>query len=257
VDGVNFPFYEAAPKEIVAQCNLCGRQAFHMRDLEDRYGLHAPTVQCAGCGLTFLSFRMTEKAYREFYRDGHYRRLLSEFYGRPITAQSIEDEQRDYAMRLSAWLMPHMDAHRSGLLMDVGGSTGVVAERLVFDYDMDGTVIEPAAEESARARDRGLSVAPVPIEEYDNPVQYDLILLCQTVDHLLDIKGALRRIRQWIKPTGLFFVDFVENGPVKIDHPYYLTRKTMQEYLARTGFMVKILEPSSDSIHINVLAVPL
>jgi 2-polyprenyl-3-methyl-5-hydroxy-6-metoxy-1,4-benzoquinol methylase len=206
------------------------------------------------CGLIFLSLRMTAEAYRDFYECGHYRKLLTEFYGKPMTPTSIEAEQAHYADRLSDWLRPHMDKLRGGLLLDLGGSTGVVAERLSKDFNLDGTVVEPAPPEPSAARDRGLAVANVRLE--DNAAggnHYDLVTLCQTVDHQLDIRGALGRIRALLAPGGLFFVDFVENGPLKVDHPYYLTQKTMRRYVERAGFRVKALEPSSDGLHVNVL----
>ena len=248
-------FYEQAPKELVSLCNLCGAGMTMPPETADRYGLPVGVGTCVRCGLSWLSPRMTPAAYAEFYRDGHYRRLLSEFYGREINHLTIEPEQAEYAARLSAFLAPHMAPLRSGLLLDVGGSTGVVAERLQLDYDLDATVIEPSAAEAERARGRGLAVAQLTAAEYANGGnRYDLITLCQTVDHLLDIKGDLKRIAGWLKPEGLFFVDFVENGPIKIDHPYYLTRVTMAEYLKRTGFTVILMDPAPDGLHVNVLA---
>ena len=101
---VTFPYYAAAPKEIVTSCNLCGGNRFALYRLNDRYGLEAPSVECQGCGLRFLSFRMTAEAYEEFYAGGHYRELLATFYGHPVSAQSIEADQERYAAScLTRW----------------------------------------------------------------------------------------------------------------------------------------------------------
>ena len=252
---MNFPFYAQAPKETVTRCNLCESKSFQLQNTVDRYGLTAPVVECKACGLVFLSSRMTPIAYRLFYEGGHYRRLLSEFYGKPITAQSIEAEQEVYATRLSGWLNPYKAQLWGGLLLDIGGSTGVVADRLAKDFNLDATVVEPSEQEAQRARDKGLSVAPVPFEEYHaGGNHYDLITLCQTVDHLLDIKEAFQHIRSLLSPRGLFFVDFVEDGPIKIDHPFYLTRRTMREFLFQTGFVTRALAKSEDGLHVNILA---
>lgn len=251
---MRFPFYEDAPKEVISECNLCGGRELVLVGLKDRYGLEAPTAKCKGCGLVQLSLRMTAVAYREFYEGGHYRRLISEWHRRPITAASIESSQRKYAARLARWLDPHMATLRSGLLLDLGGSTGVVAEHLAYAFDLDATVVEPSAEEADSARRRGLAVAQVPLEDYDaGGNHYDLVTLCQTVDHLLDIKRDLARIRDWVAPGGKFFVDFVFQTPAKIDHPFYLTSPTMKRYLHDAGFTLDVLQPSSDGRHINVL----
>ena len=250
---MNCPFYDAAPKVNVVNCNLCGALVRRKAEIWDRYHLPVTLITC-DCGLRFLSPRMTDEAYAEFYRDGHYRELVTRFVGRPVNHLTIESDQKRYAAKLSQFLAPYMDPLRSGLLLDVGGSTGVVAERLMNDFDLDATVIEPSALEAGRARDRGIAVAQVPASEYANGGnRYDLITLCRSVDHLLDIMGDLKRIAGWLKPAGLFFVDFVNVDQIKIDHPFYLTRKTMAEYLRRAGFEVVAQHPG-DVRHIRTLA---
>ena len=239
---VNFPYYAAAPKEIVSTCNLCGGNRFALYRLTDRYGLEAPSVECQGCGLRFLSFRMTAEAYEEFYAGGHYRELLGQFVGLPVTAQTIEHDQKVYAARLSRRLAPYMGGLKGGLLLDLGGSTGIVAEKLAREYNLDATVVEASIPEANRARDKGLAVANVRLQDYEpGGNHYDLILLCRTVDHLLDIAGDLRRIRGWLAPKGLFFVDFVHRTPPKIDHPYMLSVDTMRRYLEGAGFTVRAM----------------
>ena len=251
---MKFKFCEDAPVETIWTCNLCGSSVSRFIGQKDRYGFPVSWAKCPECGLMFLSPRMTPESYREFYEARHYRKLLTEFHGKPYTAMSIEAEQAHYADRLSDWIRPHMGPITGGTALDLGGSTGVVLDRLVHDYNLDGTVVEPAGSEAERARDRGLAVAQVPLESYDSGGNhYDLILLCQTIDHLLDIKGSLAKIRGWMAPVGLFFVDFVENGPLKIDHPYYLSKTTMKRYVDEAGFVVKVMEPSGDGLHVNVL----
>jgi SAM-dependent methyltransferase len=258
---VNFPFYAAAPKEIVTSCNLCGGNRFALYRLTDRYGLEAPSVECQGCGLRFLSFRMTAEAYEEFYAGGHYRELLTQFLqkmGKPgsealVTPQGMESDQTRYAAGLSQALARFMGEIKGGLLLDLGGSTGRVAERLAQDFNLDATVVETSIPEANRARAKGLAVANVRLQDYEpGGNHYDLILLCRTVDHLLDIKGDLRRIRGWLAPKGLFFVDFVHTTPPKIDHPYILSVDTMRRYLEGAGFRVRALG-HSDARHTNML----
>lgn len=239
---MNFPFYERAPKEQI-DCNLCGSKRKILVSKTDRYGLPAQQAQCVDCGLLFLSPRMTAEAYREFYESGHYRELViryTEALGKSWSQQSSESDQVRYSQGLSRWLTPFMNGARGGLLLDIGGSVGVVAERLMLDFNLDATVVESSIEEANRARDKGLAVANVRLQDYAaGGNHYDVILLCRTVDHLLDIKGDLERIREWLAPDGLFFVDFVHKTLPKIDHPYCLELRTMVRYLLDTGFKIK------------------
>lgn len=253
---MRFDFYDEAPKEVVGKCNLCDGRRFLPSSLLDRYELIAPSVRCEACGLRFLHVRMTEAAYEEFYEGGHYRKLLTAHFGRDFGPQSIEAEQAVYADRLSTWLAPYMAEVASGLLLDLGGSTGVVAEHLAKAFDLDATVVEPSKAEAERAHSRGLTVANTRLQDYSSPNLFNLVTLCQTVDHLLDIKADLARIRKWVARNGLLFVDFVENCQAKIDHPYYLNSDTMHAYLIQAGFKRVAMAPSSDGIHVNVLAAP-
>lgn len=253
--------YATQPKEFVPCCNLCGSKGgpdgvlLAEKGGPDRYGLPLLMAKCQACGLEFLNPRMTPDAYRAFYASGAYRDLLSEFYGRPITAESIEAQQRDYAEKLAGLLGPFFKARRVETLLDVGGSTGVVAARMAKQFDLDCTVLEPSEAEAKRAANRGLVARLGTIEDLEpNGERFDVILLCQTVDHLMDISGSLRTIRALLDDDGVFFVDIVENGPVKVDHPYYLTQHTMADYLRRTGFRVLLSAPDEDGLHYNFVA---
>ena len=91
---------------------------------------------------------------------------------------------------------------------------------------------------------------------------YQLILMCQTVDHLLDVQSSLIKVHDILSDDGVFFVDIVDfraayrrNGSVedavKIDHPYYLTEATMDAYLRRFGFAVHAIDYAADHLHIG------
>lgn len=237
---MRFPFYESAPKETVTECNCCGSKRYRLVSTLDRYGLDAPSARCADCGLIFLSYRMTADAYREFYEQGHYRALLEIVFKKSRGPTMLESDQTRYAERLSARLAQFMTGREGGLHLDLGGSVGIVAERLSRDFNLDSTVVEASQVEAEKARGRGLAVAPVRLQDYEaGGNHYDLITLCRTVDHLLDIKADLGRIRQWLAPGGLFYVDYVIEPETKIDHPYLLSHGPMRRYLEQAGFVLK------------------
>lgn len=245
-------WYAAQPKERIEACNLCGGDTFWVVEREDRYGFAVSLHECMGCSLRFLSPRMTAEAYRDFYRDGYYRKLLSEFYGHPINAETLEDEQRAYAEKLIPLVEPHLNGHAVMTMLDVGGSTGVVAEAVAKHFDLEATVLEPSEDEGKRAQDRGLRLWQGCIEEFEpNGERFDLILLCQTIDHLLNIAGALKTIHALLEDDGLLFVDIAEGGPIKVDHPYCLDHATAADYLTRAGFGVLSRTGDADGVHVN------
>ena len=262
--------YAAQPRDALAACNLCGGTRFVVLTHRDRYGYPAPADACRGCGLVFLNPRMTVGAYGRFY-DGVYRPLVSAFHGRLIDATTIQDEQRDYAVERGGFLRRFLAAAASPVprrLLDIGGSTGVVAAHLMREFGLEGTLIDPAPLEVAQARRLGLETITGLIEDHDFAGRrFDLVIICQTVDHLLDIAGTLARVRSLLTEGGLLFIDIVDfraaylrqwsvEDAVKIDHPYYLTESTMTAYLRRAGFDVLGTDYAADHLHVSYVCRP-
>ncbi len=254
--------YAAQPKEAIEHCNLCGSASFVVLTHSDRYGYPAQAHACTSCGLVFLNPRMTGQAYGRFY-DGVYRPLVSAFHGRLIDAQTIQAEQREYAGERAEFLKLFVANKGYRSMLDIGGSTGVVANHFAHAFGLEGTLIDPAPLEVEQARRFGLDTITGLVEEYDfGARRFDVVIICQTVDHLLDVAGTLRRVRDLLTEDGLLFVDIVDfraaylrnwsvEAAVKIDHPYYLTESTMTAYLRSTGFAVLRTDYAADHLHIS------
>lgn len=254
--------YAAQPKDVLTRCNLCGQSRFVVLTHRDRYGFPAEAHACGGCGLVFLNPRLSAGAYGRFY-DGVYRPLVSAFHGRLIDARTIQAEQKDYAITRADFVAPFLTGAGARTLLDIGGSTGVVAHHVARRFDLQGTLIDPAPLEVEEARRLGLETVTGLVEHHDfGTRRFDVVIICQTIDHLLDVHGVLARVRQLLTPGGLLFVDIVDfraaylrtwsvEDAVKIDHPYYLTQETMRAYLARTGFEILRVDYAADHLHVS------
>jgi len=257
IDGLGYD-YGARAKVGVDACNLCGSSDFVTIAHRDRYGYPQPTDACARCGLVFLNPVMTAAEYRDFYARA-YRPLLSAYYGRRIDAETIQREQSVYADHLALVLASHAP---SGTHLDVGGSTGVVAKRLADRFGLESTVLDPSPDELQHAQALGLGTIAGLLEDVDPGTSYDLITVCQTVDHLLDVADAMGKLRRLMAGSSLLFLDIVDfragylrnwsvEDTVKIDHPYYLTESTIEAYLARFGYRVLDKDYAPDHLHIG------
>ena len=259
--------YDAQPKALVETCNLCGRSAFVGLTHRDRYGYPAAAACCGICGLVFLDPVMTADAYGRFYQR-IYRPLVSAYHGRLIDARTIQDEQREYAAERGDLLEPVLARRGYRTLLDIGGSTGVVAHAFAQRFNLRATVVDPAPLETAEAQAFGLEAIEGLIERIDlGDRRFDMVMLCQTVDHLLDIAGTLRRVRELLTAQGLLFVDIVDfraaylrnwsvEEAVKIDHPYYLTEATATAYLKRAGFDIVRADYAADHLHVSYIGRP-
>ena len=252
-------------KERVVKCNLCHSSDFWLATRRDRYGYAVDFNICPCCGLGFLSPRLTAEEYGRFYQD-IYRPLVSAYHGRLIDAVTVQDEQRQYTANLLTFLEPVLSGKKIETLLDIGGSTGVVAEGVVKAFGCRGLVLDPSPDELEQAQAKGLETVCGLLEDYDETQAgvIDFALLCQTIDHLLDIMSSLKKIHSILADDGFFYVDIVDfttimrregdvEEAVKIDHPYYLIRSTMEAYLAKTGFEIVANTVLPDGHHVGYL----
>jgi 2-polyprenyl-3-methyl-5-hydroxy-6-metoxy-1,4-benzoquinol methylase len=253
--------------ERVEACNLCGGCVFATITHADRYGFPVSSAACTTCGLVFLDPRPSADSYEIFYRDA-YRPLVSAFHGRTIDAASVEEDQAYYAAELARLLEPFLAERRGGTVLDVGGSTGVVAEAIAAVNELRGTVLDPSPAELERAAARGLRTVAGTIESFDpgNEV-YDVILFCQTLDHVLDASGALAKLRGVLADDGILFVDVVDfraaylrawdaEAATKVDHPYSFTEDTAESLLARAGLDLVRKAYARDRVHVGYVCRP-
>jgi SAM-dependent methyltransferase len=257
--------YASREREEQPACNLCGEAKTVDVARRDRYGYPAVMHVCRGCGLGYLSPRLTEREYAEFYR-WFYRPLVSAYHGRRIDAETVQADQREYAADLVTFLRGELPRSPRSVL-DVGGSTGVVAAAVAEAFGSAATVLDPSPDELAAAAGRGLETIAGFAEELNaGDRRWDLVLLCQTIDHLLDVAAVLETLRVSVAPDGRVFVDVLDlelamqrhesvQEAVKIDHPFYLTGPTARAYFARAGLGV-VAERVSDDGHRGFLLAP-
>lgn len=258
--------YGTHATERPAECNLCDARGHAVEAAaRDRYGYPATFVVCRRCGLGYLCPRLSATQYAHFYSE-IYRPLVSAYHGRRIDAQTVQLEQRGYAAELAAFLLPLLVSSPRTIL-DVGGSTGVVAGELAARLNARATVLDPSPDELAVARAAGMETIAGFVEDFDpGKRRWHLVLLCQTIDHLLDVRGTLAALRRMTAHRGRVFVDIVDvdaalrrtggiERVVKIDHPYYLTRPTAVALFALTGFTI-VAERLSDDGHRGFVLAP-
>jgi len=259
--------YGAQPVRAVDRCNLCGGESFAVLTQLDRYGYPAKAHGCRRCGLVFLNPVMTADAYKRFYVDV-YRPLVSAYHGRLIDARTIQAEQHDYAAERGDFVAAYLAGHGYATLLDIGGSTGVVCHAWASRFGLKGTVIDPSPLEIEEAQRLGLETVTGIVEDYDaGGRRFDVVIMCQTIDHLLDISRTLRAVRSLINPRGVFFVDIVDlraaflrnrsvEEAIKIDHPYYLTEPVAEAFLKRAGFDILRVDYAADHLHVGYVCRP-
>ena len=235
--------------EFVQTCNICGSERSATIAQVDRYGLPSRTAMCLACGLFYQVDRLSDADADEFYASGDYRSLVSKFTG---TGQGIEQNSGDqirYARGLISALSGHLQIGLNGRLLDIGGGAGRIAFEFQELLGISATVLDPAAEEVAAARRLGMEGITAPFEEWTPTEEYDLVLLCRSIEHVRDLKSVLAKMRRCLRPQGYAYCDFVDFGELcrlvghpeavtKIDHCFWLTQQTAGAIFRSAGFEI-------------------
>lgn len=240
--------FDAAPRATAADCNACGGRRRAILATRDRYGLAVRTAVCLECGLVYLLEPLTAEVYADFYASGSYRDVTGRFSGKRRTLPQIRAGQIDYAERVFHTVEAFLpEAAGSARLLDVGASTGLVAERFRRRLGYGAWLLDPAVREIRQPETAGMQLVESTFEEWHAEGRFELILLCRTVEHLLDLRGSLAKIRELLTPDGVFFCDVADffeicrlEGPAeavsRIDHCFWLTQETARVFFRRLGF---------------------
>ncbi len=245
-------------RESTSVCNVCGSTQNVILANQDRYGFSVRTAMCLRCGLLYMMDRFTPEAYHKFYGTGAYRALSCGFNGTAHRISGIQLDQLEYAAHAISVLDPYVRRGDGAKLLDVGGSTGVVAGQFADHFELAATVLDPAVREIAAARALGLEGVIGSVETYETQGRYDVVLLCRSVEHLSDVRGALVKIRELLNPGGVFYCDVVDYleccrmiGPPqvvsKMDHCFWLCQETAPAIFAAAGFEIVSANVSFES----------
>lgn len=235
----------------LSQCNICGNDKATILANSDRYGFPIRTAMCDNCGLIYLLDRFSQDSYNNFYAQGHYRKIVENFYHVRQNINSIESEQNKYTNILIKSLKGFINnSGERKELLDIGGSTGLTARLFEQEFGFKSTVLEPSLEEFNKAQKIGVSVVNNTIEEWETNKKFDVILICRTFEHLYDLKLTFNKISDLLQQNGLLFCDIADflqtcyyqgapNVVSKIDHCFWLTKETAASIFSYLGFEIQ------------------
>ena len=227
-------------------CIICGSQDMDVIAGKDRNGLYCPLVVCQSCGLIQANPRMTEASYAAYY-DSEYRPLdtaLSDF------ARDVFDNQYPRGKRVLAFLKQHGVTERmpkDAFVVEVGcGAGGILKAFQEEGYRVAGVDLGSTA--IAYGRDTyGLDLRLGTLGEAEFDEAPDLIIYSHVLEHILDPRAELQKIRGILKPGGFVYIevpgvrhlrrssyDFLDT--LQNAHVTYFTLKTLRNLLEAEGY---------------------
>lgn len=170
--------------------------------------IHGRNVICNRCGLIYVSPRLSEEEYLDYYSKGDY---VKDHYGLKSAADVegiINWRGRRAAEKINVF--PDIFSQNKNVL-EVGSGTGVFLNHLVNKFGSKVFGIEPSREFVRIARERfNLEIYEGTLrsyhEEYGTRKPYDLIIFDQVLEHLYNPLSALVEARNLLQKNGFIYI---------------------------------------------------
>ena len=241
-------------------CPLCNGTSFRLvhegtipetSDPEPYFGSfralngYFPIVRCASCAL--VQTRPRDDA-----------ETLAAAYSKLPADDALELHEaslrmaEDQARTVMRFVPPH------ARVLDVGGGAGAFVEAIRRE-DCRPSVLEPSSASVRLIRSRVPEVEAVEATIEDAhiaPESYDAITLWDVLEHLLDPRAVVRKLRRWLVRRGHLFLQLPNSGslvakvlgkrwPLLLrEHLTYFDSVTVRRLLDEAGFDVISVRPS-------------
>jgi len=193
------------PLEVVADCPLCHESG--ARDFVSR-GDGMQVVQCTTCSFLYLNPRPVNEALQRIYSTAYYE-SSDEMCGYREYLRR-EREALDGGWHIGYTILDLIEQFEPLLgkkVIEVGSGSGSVL-RIAAQKGATVQGIESCAEMAQYIQKHlAMSVMHGSLEDADLPDDaFDLVLLCEVIEHLSDPLGAARQLQKCLKPGGLLFL---------------------------------------------------
>ena len=232
----------------VDRCQLCGgtdrRVRFHDGPCR--------VVECAGCGLVYVTPRLQGEALRAVYDEGYWKSSNPKQRGYADYASEAALYLKTFGKRM-ALVRRHLPP--KARILDVGCAAGYflrVAQR--EGHDVHGVEMSAAIAGEAQKALGGERVHVGTLDEAiaakgHAPASFDLVTLWDVIEHVPDPQSLLRTIRGLIKPGGTLLLETqnVASRWARLlgrrwhhfkhdEHLYHFKPATIRRLLADCGF---------------------
>jgi len=191
-------------------------------------------VRCRSCGLVFVHPLPGREALHRHYNTGQSSRI--QYY---LDVEVADRRSFGELLALAEAILP-----RKGRLLDLGCNVGTcLVSARERGWDTQGLEINEEAAAFCR-RERALDVR-TGVLEHDTyaPESFDLVMMADVVEHLVDPFETLRRVARVLRPEGLVLISTpdIERWAARLlqvkpeEHLYYFSPATIRTALRQAG----------------------
>lgn len=144
-------------------------------------------------------------------------------------------------------------ARPPGALLEIGAGAGFALEAARdAGWDARGLELSGAAAAWAR-RQSGVDVTVGGFDDLRDRERWDVVTAFQTIEHVVDVRDALRRVHTALRPNGLVFLTTPDHGSLtrkllrkfwpsyRPEHLVYLERRHLRQLLNEEGFRTLLI----------------
>ena len=233
-------------------CLVCGEDSHTVLDNEGRHGLKITNVSCNGCGFVFANPQLDEEENKAFY-ELLYRAF---FHGadESLDINSYIQNQLLKGEKIYSNLEKYDILRNKNIkIFDIGCSAGGILRFFKEKGFQNIYGIEPHKKLAKYAvNDLGLNVKQGFIDDLEIE-KYDLIIMRDVLEHLLDPNKGLRRIRKLCHRDTILYIDTNNlwvplhawkkyNYHFHFAHPYTFSIISLTNILNKNGFSFQLID---------------
>jgi SAM-dependent methyltransferase len=201
-----------------------------------------PIAECAACSHRFADQAGGPEHIAAVYDDNYFEGEQGEYVAYEHEAQTLRERGLWYGRLLKR----HLPQGRR--ILDVGAASGHILEGLQ-DAGWTGLGVEPNAMMAVRAQTRGIDVRVGTIEDLELGEAVDAITMIQVLQHVFDLRAAVRRARELTAPGGVLLIEAWDRQSVVARvlgprwHAYnppsvlhWLSKASLRQLLSEYGF---------------------
>jgi SAM-dependent methyltransferase len=195
-------------KSVIRKCPVCLKGKgiiLHTQEfvLPENYPLPNAydIVECQSCGFVYADTTASQADYNLFYAN------LSKYEDKSVATGGGDNLYDAHRLEQTASDIRKVLPDKNASVLDIGCGNGGLLLALKHSGYNNVTGLDPSRKCVATVRGQGINALAGDIFSADFDAQFDCIILSHVLEHIYDLRGAVRRLTSWLRVDGISYVE--------------------------------------------------